>query len=379
MHSETGGRTPCALSARRAHSVRVSTPGRICLFGEHQDYLQLPVIPCAISLRIFVEGQHNPDPTVILDLPDIDSEDSFPLQDAAEYRDERDYFRSAINVMRREGFTFSQGVRCTVHGDIPINSGTSSSSALVVTWVNFLARMSDQHRDLDAMLCARLAHAAEVVEFHEPGGMMDHYSTACGGVISLEFFPEMKIERMPATLGRFVLGDSRQPKDTKGILARVKNQVLAATGILREKVPQFSLHTVRSEELDQFRHLLTPQQLTLLEGTVRNRDITAQAKQELRKNPVDHRKIGALLTEHQSILRDVLKISTPKIDTMLAAAMAAGAYGGKINGSGGGGCMFAYAPENAEVVAQAIEEAEGRAYIVSSDQGTRAELTGDDA
>ena len=30
--------------------MEISTPGRICLFGEHQDYLGLPVIPMAISL-----------------------------------------------------------------------------------------------------------------------------------------------------------------------------------------------------------------------------------------------------------------------------------------------------------------------------------------
>jgi len=33
----------------------------------------------------------------------------------------------------------------------------------------------------------------------------------------------------------------------------------------------------------------------------------------------------------------VLKVSTPKIESMLDAALDAGALGGKINGSGGGG------------------------------------------
>ncbi|MFC1564948.1 galactokinase family protein, partial [candidate division KSB1 bacterium] len=35
----------------------VSAPGRICLFGEHQDYLGLPVIAAAIGLRISVSGE----------------------------------------------------------------------------------------------------------------------------------------------------------------------------------------------------------------------------------------------------------------------------------------------------------------------------------
>jgi galactokinase len=56
---------------------------------------------------------------------------------------------------------------------------------------------------------------------------------------------------------------------------------------------------------------------------------------------------------------------------MMDAALNAGALGGKINGSGGGGCMFAYAPNNPEHVAEAIEKSGGKAYIVQKDEGTR--------
>ena len=93
----------------------------------------------------------------------------------------------------------------------------------------------------------------------------------------------------------------------------------------------------------------------------------------LKQTPLDHKRIGALLTEHQGILRDILKISTPKIDRMMDEALNAGALGGKINGSGGGGCMFAYAPENAERVAEAVGRAGGKAYIVMVDEGTRVD------
>ena len=66
----------------------------------------------------------------------------------------------------------------------------------------------------------------------------------------------------------------------------------------------------------------------------------------------------------------MLKVSTPKIESMLDAALDAGALGGKINGSGGGGCMFAYAPNNSEAIAEAIEKAGGKSYIVRADEGT---------
>ena len=57
-------------------------------------------------------------------------------------------------------------------------------------------------------------------------------------------------------------------------------------------------------------------------------------------------------------------------DNMINAALNAGAYGGKINGSGGGGCMFAYAPKNPEAVAEAIEKVGGKAHIVESTAGS---------
>ena len=49
----------------------VSTPGRICLFGEHQDYLGLPVIAAAISKRIQVKGQFRADNVIHFSLPDV--------------------------------------------------------------------------------------------------------------------------------------------------------------------------------------------------------------------------------------------------------------------------------------------------------------------
>ena len=58
---------------------------------------------------------------------------------------------------------------------------------------------------------------------------------------------------------------------------------------------------------------------------------------------------------------------------MVEASMNAGALGGKINGSGGGGCMFMYAPENPEAVAEAIKREGGIPYIIYIDEGTRIE------
>ncbi len=354
-------------------SLKTSAPGRICLFGEHQDYLNLPVIPSAISLRVNITGTRRNDMQINLKLPDIGEVETFKIEDRVSYIKERDYFRSSVNVLLKQDYTFSNGFDCIVEGNIPINSGTSSSSALIVAWINFLTQMSDQAVQLPPDLIARYAYEAEVAEFNEPGGMMDQYSTAIGDLIFLDFFPEQKYNLIHAPLKTFILGDSEEPKDTKFILSRVKDQVIEISRGLSKKYPGFSLRTTEIDDLSRFSKDLNNDQVGLLKATLQNFKITKKAKAVLETAPLDHHEIGKLLTDHHQILRDELKISTPKIDRMIKAALDAGAYGAKINGSGGGGCMFAYAPDNPEKVKQAVEQAGGKGYVVKVDTGTNSE------
>jgi galactokinase len=188
----------------------------------------------------------------------------------------------------------------------------------------------------------------------------------------LESCPTTRLSSINASLKSFVLGNSHQPKDTKLVLANVKVKMLNIIGILTPKHPKFSLQSVSNDDLEGFRQDLDGEQFALLSGTIQNREITFEAKDALDQEPLDHKRIGNLLNRHQVILRDILKISTPKIDRMIDAALKAGAYGAKINGSGGGGCMFAYAPENPEIVAEAIRTV-SEAAIVNIDEGTRVD------
>ena len=354
--------------------IKVSTPGRICLFGEHQDYLGLPVIAAAISRRVNISGKALNDSKAIIHLPDIKRKLLFDIYPEMPYVFKRDYFRSALNILQREGYTFKNGIECTVQSTIPINSGTSSSSALLANWIHFLVRIADIPRILNPEEIAEVAYRAEVVEFKEAGGMMDHYSTACGDVIYLQSVPKIKVERLTPRLGTFVLGDSQEPKDTVGLLRRVKGGVLRAVEKIKNKFPTYSLFTANINNLSNFKDFLTFEEQALLSGNIDNHRILNEALLLLKLPNFDDSKLGNLLNQHQFNLRENLKISTPKIDKMIQAGLNAGALGGKINGSGGGGCMFVYAPENPEKVAQAIESQGGKAYIITVDSGTRLEI-----
>ena len=351
-------------------ALSVSTPGRICLFGEHQDYLGLPVIAAAISRRIDLTASPRPDQQVVIHLPDLNRTESFNLNGPLPYVAGRDYFRSAVNVLRRtEKADLTTGFEVTVRGNIPINAGTSSSSALVVSWIHLLLKQAGLSRPPEAI--ADLAHRAEVLEFGEPGGMMDHYATAVGDVIYLESQPAIRLRHLRPMLGTFVLGDSGEPKDTLGILKRVKFGMLDAIDKIRAHHPAFDLHTAPLASAADYQHLLTTDEQQLLRSNLEDRDILREALTVLDAPTMDDARLGKLLNQHQDNLRDAKRISTPKIDRMLEAAMQAGALGGKINGSGGGGCMFAYAPQHAEAVAGAIRQQGGKAWIISVAEGTR--------
>ena len=76
--------------------LSVSAPGRVCLFGEHQDYLRLPVITAAINLRVSITGHARPDRLVQLDLPDVGSAERFVLPD----KDDRlEYIRERLKLI----------------------------------------------------------------------------------------------------------------------------------------------------------------------------------------------------------------------------------------------------------------------------------------
>jgi galactokinase len=202
--------------------IRSSAPGRICLFGEHQDYLGLPVVAAAIDLRVAVRAMPNAAPVLRVRLVDIGQELLLDPGTEATYSHDRDYLPAAMNILRRQGLRWESGWEVEVTGNIPLNSGASSSSALQVAWCAFLLAAANDPRATDPLAVASLAHQSEVTEFGSPGGMMDHYSSAVGGALWLDCGNLPAMERFSTFPGEFVLVDSGIPKDTNGVLGTIR-------------------------------------------------------------------------------------------------------------------------------------------------------------
>lgn len=338
--------------------IESSAPGRICLFGEHQDYLGLPVIAAAIDLRIKLTGTVIPGKEFVLHLKDIGKTVRLNPNKENHYSHDRDYIPAAANVLRRQGLKWERGYEIEVTSEIPINAGASSSSALQVAWCAFLLKAAGDPRASDSKAVAEIAYLSEVVEFHSPGGRMDHYSTAVGGVIWLDCKAPFELRHLPTLKGKFLLVDSGIPKDTNGVL-----------GSIRESVEALGVDFTSTEEnlAEKLNGVSTSQPLLI--ANLRNKLITQKAYALLSES-FSSKEIGELLNQHQENLK-MLGVSHPKIDEYLSEGLSHNAQGGKINGSGGGGSFYFYGAKEIAHVRKRMTELGLRSWEVSIGEGLR--------
>jgi len=120
--------------------MEISTPGRVCLFGEHQDYLGLPVLAMAISLRSAIRGTYRNDSMVIIHKPDIGKIEKFSFNNL-EYESPRDHFKSGLKVCKKFGFKFSKGFGIKVALN-PCFSAKDLTIYLKKTWRSAVTKQS---------------------------------------------------------------------------------------------------------------------------------------------------------------------------------------------------------------------------------------------
>lgn len=368
--------------------VKVSAPSRLCLFGEHQDYLGLEVVALAVNLRFRATVTPRDDGKLSVRVRDssiralgqaneagLYEETVIDLTQPIRYAGGRDYIRSAVNLLVREGVGLWPGWNVVMDSEIPIGKGMCSSTTMVMALVKGLMEAAQAPGRGDPDVLADLGFRAEVVEFGEPGGMMDHYTSAYGRLVSLSFYDGVRPSRLPMRIpGCFVLFDSLRDKDTIKVLATAKKPVLEALEMLNP----YGVHSVRDfydvpERLPVLAKLDEDHRRKLF-ASVDNYAVLREAVWMLRTGRFDDERFGQMLTRHHRNLRDGLDISTGEVEAILETAMKAGALGGKINGYGGGGCCFAYCrDEDAELVLKSVQELGYPGMIVSPDDGARVE------
>jgi len=354
-------------------STTITAPGRVFLFGEHSDYLGLEVISAALNLKIKVRVKPRDDDNIKISYLNLNQKDEFHLTENIQYKHDRDYVRSAFNILKKNDIHPKIGADLEISGDIPIAAGLSSSSALSVASVMTFLHLADD--SLSKQELAKLAFEAEVVEFGESGGMMDHLASIFGNIIHVDFGEKLELTELPAKLSGLIIGDSLEKKqDTVGDLRFIRNNVEAGYQQLSKYIENFSHRRSSLEEVLQYINKLDEPSRSMTLTSIQNRDLTRKALSLLHKKNPDENTIGELLNQHHLLLRDGLKRSTPKIEKMINASLKAGAIGAKMNGSGGGGTMLAYAPGKEQRISKAILKAGWVPYIIKISNGATLEF-----
>lgn len=355
------------------NKITSMAPARVCLFGDHQDYLELPIIACAINRYIKLIGKTNNSELFIVSKPDINETQIINIYQVYDSVEKGDYLGSALKVLRKYECIPTAGYDIEISGNIAINAGTSSSSALIISWIRFLLQAFGCNQKITKELVAKIAYEAEVLEHVSSGGRMDQFSIGLGNIIYLETDANSNFKTIGTQLNGLIVAESGVPKPTNAVLKELKEKAQKSIAIIQEKFPDFHLKTAQEKDIDSYLKHLPAHLHPYFEAAIQNHSITQKAVIEFNKSEVNHQIIGELMSAHHLILKEKLNLTIPVIDAMINSAITSGAYGAKIVGSGRGGCIVALAPKNKEqeIIQNLINAGAVNAYSVSVDTGAR--------
>ena len=212
----------------------------------------------------------------------------------------------------------AQGYEIHHDGDLPARAGLGSSSSFAVGLVNAMHALNG--RMVSKQELAKEAIRIEQDVLRENVGCQDQVTTAHGGFNRIDFHRNGGIDINPIIL----------PRET---LNRLQDSMLLVfTGISRYASEiagkQIDNLKARTNELAAMQQMVD-EATSILRGA---------------NDPV--KSFGRLLNENWKLKRSLAKeITTDRINEIYDAAMAGGAYGGKLLGAGGGGFMLFVVPQ----------------------------------
>lgn len=218
----------------------------------------------------------------------------------------------AVRAVLKE-HKIEDGVEIQHHGDLPARSGMGSSSAFTVGLLNavraFQGRMSSPH------WLAKEAMRVEQEVIREQVGSQDQIWAAYGGTNRITFHADGNFQVDP-----IIMSQERREELESHMLLFFTGFSRVADTIAAQEIPNLRRRARQLESMIELVH----------EGACILQDP---------KRPI--REMGAMLGEAWKIKRELADcVSNGAIDQIYAAAMQAGAFGGKLLGAGGGGFML---------------------------------------
>ena len=313
--------------------IESSAPTRIDLAGGTLDIWPLylfhegaQTINAAISLRARCALQPRGDRGLT-----IISDDAGRRVDVGHWSELRD--NTELRLLGRLLHHFkAEALEMHTRSESPVGAGIAGSSALNIAVCGALVAWTGAQLTDDEIL--QIAMNVEAQAIAVPTGVQDYRPALYGGISAVE----LRVDGIK----RVAL-----PVSARDLEARL---VLAYTGASRNS-------GINNWEVTK-RHI--DGDADVRQRFARIRDIAGAMRTALERG--DWPDVGAQIAAEWENRKGLAPgVTTPEIDAMLAAARGAGAYGGKVCGAGGGGCLFCLGePERLPAIREAIAAHGGR-------------------
>ena len=350
-------------------------PGRVNLIGEHTDYNDGFVLPCAIEFETVVAASRSDGGIVETIAADVDSaRDRFSLGTSISPAGGwQDYVRGVAKVLGED--VPLTGARLAIAGNVPLGSGLSSSAALEVAVGHALLAVAGREIGPDA-----LAKAAQRAENEFVGcacGIMDQLISTRGVAGHALLIDCRSLDCTPVVMPRDAVvviinsgvrhthagGDYNERRAQCEAAAR--HYGVAALRDLDEAALTAGQNGLDSVAFRRARHVVTENARTV--GAA-----SALAAGDLRA-------MGRLMAASHASMRDDFEITVPAIDRLVGIvdSVLAGDGGARMTGGGFGGCVVALVPLGKvdavrDAVSAAYRTPEGHApdiYVCQPSQG----------
>jgi galactokinase len=370
-----------------SHPRVFSAPGRVNLLGEHTDYNDGFVMPCAIGFSTRVAISPRPDGKLVIRSEEFSEQLEFDLNNLPSRGNGvwSDYVLGVAVMLREIGHP-TPGASLLVRGEVPIGAGLSSSAAIEVS--SALALMSLNGANLSLPEVAKLCQRAENMFIGARVGIMDQFVSCLGKAghallldcRSLEF----KLVPIPESIRLVICNTMVKHDHASGAYNRRREECDEGVRILSQWYPK--ARALRDISLPQLEPHMAEMPVTVykrcLHVVTENQRVLQGAKCLAAG---DLSRIGSLMLASHNSLRDLFEVSCPELDTMVEIARSLpGYHGGRMTGGGFGGCTVnlvdaAHASRFAEGIAERYQAATAikpDVYVCSAADGASANLNG---
>ncbi len=361
--------------------LQLRAPGRINLIGEHTDYNEGFVLPCAVSQAIyFAMGKRN-DGKVCLNSYDFNSYCEFDVnQKKAPKEQWASYLYGITQIIQQKGYKIG-GFNCVFGGDVPVGAGMSSSAALESGMCLGISTL--YNLDLDKMEMARIGQQSEHEYVGVKCGIMDQFASIFGKenqCVRLDC-RSLQYEYSNLVLGDyiFVLTDSKVKHSLASSEYNTRRaECAAAISVIQKKSPYVkTLRDVTIDMLDAVKDQITPVVYNRCRYVIEEDDRVIEACKQLNDNNLEE--FGKLLYATHDGLSKLYEVSCKELDFLVEQTKKMDyVLGSRIMGGGFGGCTLSLIKadkleEYKSIIAPAYREAFGidcAFYAATAEDGT---------